>query len=106
MFPSFSRYDSDQATRLSKPAILQCPTTWMIMNLSSEQSMKCGKHKCKHCNWKMAPKEFLAPSTASVASVRTVEVILQGLVEPQNLHQLVNIKELKLHYLYMFLTEL
>lgn len=54
----------------------------------------------------MAPEEFLAPLTAPVVSVRTMVVIIQCLVEPQILHQLVDIKELKVHYFYTFLTEL
>lgn len=54
----------------------------------------------------MAPKEFLPPSTAPLTSVRTVAEILQCLVEPQILRQLVDIKELKVHYFYVFLIEL
>lgn len=71
----FSKYDYDQTTRLSKPVILKWPTRWKTMHLSSEQSIKCGIHKCKHSNLEMSSKEYIGPSNAPVASFRTVAVI-------------------------------
>lgn len=54
----------------------------------------------------MASKKFLGPSTAPVASVRSVAVILQCLVDSPILHQSIDTKELKIHSFYMFLAEL
>ena len=92
--------------RLSKPPVLKWPTRCETMNLSSEQRIKCGIQKCKHSNQEMVSKKFLGPSMAPVASVRTVAVILQCLVEPPILYQSMDIKELKIHSFYMFLVEL
>lgn len=54
----------------------------------------------------MASRKFLGPSTVTVASIRTVAVILQCLIEPLMLYQSMDIKELKIHSFYMFLIEL